>query len=410
MKVAFYNHTEAVSGAEISLLLTARHIQGIEPMIFAPEGELLDRAREQELAVVPIRSHRARMTRNPLRLARDLFGMVRAGWTLAGAVRRHRIDLIHANSIRAGMIASLFTWLHRRPVVWHVRDIPPSGIMGKAIERLGAMAAHAIIGISQAVVHSFDRARLGSKLHLVHNGMELRETTPSLQEEHRLRMRRELDTPEEQPVIAVIGQIAPWKRQEDAIRALRKLTERGSNAMLWIVGEPKFREENVQYDANLRQLVRELQLDGRVRFTGFRRDILEICAAADLLLLCSDNEPFGRVIIEAMSQSLPVVATDSGGVPEIVVHGKTGLLYRVGDIDGLVGNISELLEYPGLRQGMGYLGAERVREAFTIQGTARRVEEIYAKLAALNSGMEYHIQPNSEPAKRAERAERGVAI
>jgi L-malate glycosyltransferase len=403
MKVAFYNHTEAVSGAEISLLLTARHIQGIEPMIFAPEGELLDRAREQELAVVPIRSHRARMTRNPLRLARDLFGMIRAGWTLAREVKRHRIDLIHANSIRAGMIASLFTWLHHRPVVWHVRDMPPSGWIGKAIERLGSMAAHAVIGISQAVVHSFDQARLGSKLYLVHNGMELQETMPSLQAEHRARLRRELDTSEGLPVMVMIGQIAPWKRQEDAIRALRELADRGSNAVLWIVGESKFREENVQYDTILRQLVRELQLDERVRFTGFRRDILEICSAADLLLLCSDNEPFGRVIIEAMSQSLPVVATDSGGVPDIVVHGKTGLLYRVGDIDGLVRNISGILEYPGLRQGMGYLGAERVREAFTIQGTARRVEEIYTKLAALKGGMEYHVE-------RAERAERGVAF
>jgi glycosyltransferase involved in cell wall biosynthesis len=377
MNVAFYNHTSDVSGAEISLLLTARNLKGARPVLFAPEGELLERAREAGLAVMPVDSYRARMSKNPLRLAKDVFGMVKSGYRLSKAIRSQQVELIHANSLRAGIMASLFTWHHRLPVVWHVRDMLPKGIIGRAISSVARSSASALIGISHSVLEDFQRKVPKNKLHLIHNGVELREISEREGRYHRQTIREELATPQKSKVVAIIGQITPWKRQEDALEAVHMLAGKGHDVYLWVVGEAKFRQENLDYESSLRRRTEALGIQDRVRFTGFRKDIMEICCAADLLFLCSDNEPFGRVIIEAMSQGTPVVATDAGGVPDIIVSGENGLLYEVGNVNQLVHHADRLLQDDLYRARMGKNASERVKTHFTIDRTVQRVEAAY---------------------------------
>lgn len=376
MNVAFYNHTSDVSGAEISLLLTARHLQKARPVVFAPEGELLDRAREAGLAVMPVDSYRARLSRNPFRLARGIAGMLRAGYRLSQALKSQNVSLIHANSLRAGMMASLFAWHHRLPVVWHVRDMPPKGLIGRGVSLLARLSAKALIGISTPVLEGFGTG-LEKRQHLVHNGVELREIDEREGRQLRQSLRQELNTPLKAKVAAIIGQIAPWKRQEDAIEAVERLLRQGHDMYLWVVGEAKFRAENEAYGQALRARAEQLGMAHRVRFTGFRKDIMEICCAADLLFLCSDNEPFGRVVIESMSQGTPVVATRSGGVPEIIEDGRSGLLYEVGHVEQLADLAGRLLQDDLYRARIGRSGARRVQSLFTIARTAQRVEEVY---------------------------------
>ncbi len=382
MKVAFYNHTSTVSGAEISLLLTARNMVKVEPVIFAPEGELLQRARESGVQAVAIPSYRARLSKNPIKLLFHVLGMLWAGLQLAFIMRKHKVELIHANSLRAGIMAAMSVWLHRCPLIWHVRDIPPAGLIGKAINRLAQLTVTAMIGISNPVLNGFDRSRLEDRMFLVHNGVELQELTDMERRRYRKQLREELQTPMKSKVMIIVGQITPWKRQSDAVYATKQLLEQGQDVYLWVVGEAKFRKENTDYYHALRRLAQDLDMEDRVRFTGFRKDVTEICCAADLLLLCSDNEPFGRVIIEAMAQSVPVVATDAGGVPEIIDDEYCGLLYEVGDIDGLARCAGQLLRSNELRQRMGSLAKERAKERFTIQSTVAKVESVYQAITA----------------------------
>ncbi|TDG00324.1 glycosyltransferase family 4 protein [Paenibacillus piri] len=382
MKVAFYNHTSVVSGAEISLLLTAKHMNMAEPVIFAPEGELLERARAAGLETVAVHGYRARLSRNPLRLMLGLLGMLQAGLKFALSVRRHSIDVIHANSLRAGMMAALFNWLHRRPLIWHVRDIPPKGLIGKAINRLAGFAVKAVIGISHPVLDGFDRRKLADRLYHVHNGVSVRETAESDRRQWKERIRHELGIPPNSKVLLIVGQIAPWKRQEDAVRAAKLLLDRGLDAVLLVVGEPKFGQTCTDYWHELHRLAADLGIADRVRFTGFRADVLEICCAADVLWLCSDNEPFGRVIIEAMSQAVPVVATRSGGVPEIIEHGRSGFLYEVGAVKELLHHTLALLNNDERRRQMGRYAAEQVNARFTIETTVSKVEDVYKSVLA----------------------------
>ncbi|WP_028562431.1 glycosyltransferase family 4 protein [Paenibacillus pinihumi] len=377
IKVAFFNHTSTVSGAEISMLLTAKHMKRTDVRLFAPAGELADRATSAGLAYVELPSYRARMSKNPIKLIKGLLGMAWGGVKLARAVKAEGIDLIHANSLRAGMMASMFRWLHRKPVIWHIRDMPPSGLVGSGIRLLARLGTSRLIGISSAVFQGMRSPALAVKSCIVHNGVELVEMEEFTRTRHRKQLRQELQTSASSFVLVLIGQIAPWKRQEDAILALKSLLDQGCDVVLWIVGEPKFREENKQYAVHLEQLAQGLGIAHRVRFTGFRNDVLELCNAAELLLLCSDNEPFGRVLIEAMSQGIPVVATAAGGVTEIVKHEEDGLLYEVGEAEQLASEIKRLYDRPGLRNWLGCNAELKAKAMFDINRTSRRIEEVY---------------------------------
>jgi glycosyltransferase involved in cell wall biosynthesis len=396
MRVAFYNHTSEVSGAEINLLLIAKKLRTAEPIIFAPEGELLNLALESGLQVVCIPSYRARLSKEPLQLLKGILGMLWAGLKFARTLGKHRIDIIHANSLRSGIMAALFVWLHRCPLIWHVQDIPPSGIIGKAINKLTQYTVKAVIGISNSVLHGFDRRKLADKMYLVHNGVELQEISEFEKWEIKKRIREELHTPFHSRLVVIIGQITPWKRQIDAILAAKELLSRGHDIYLWVVGEAKFREDNKLYEESLHHLADQLVMKDRVRFTGFRTDVMEICCAADLLFLCSENEPFGRVIIEAMSQSIPVVATNGGGVPEIIEHEHCGLLYKIGDIEGLVQCADRLLSNKNLRQRMGSLAAERVKDYFTIQSAVAKIENVYRSVLSHTKPIEIQYAKEKE--------------
>lgn len=377
MKVLFYNHTSEISGAEISMLQTAKYMRDFDVIICGPAGELLERAKKENLLTEEMPAYNARFRKNPLLMLRDMAGLLLAALRLASRVRKMDVDIVHANSIRAGLMASFGRWLHRKPVVWHIRDHVLPGLLGKLVMKSMKYTADSVIGISKAVLAPIIKQIGRSKVYLVHNGLELRERTEQEMLQARRKVREEFQADEHHKAMVVIGQITPWKRQHDAIHAASKLIGEHEDVKLWIVGEAKFREENERYMKQLKQLAENLQISEHVVFTGFREDILDICCAADMLLLCSENEPFGRVAIEAMSQGLPVIATDGGGVPEIIEHGVSGFLYRTGDVDDLLRYVRMLLDDQSLIHDIGQQGSLRVKQLFNASRTARKVEEVY---------------------------------
>jgi len=114
-----------------------------------------------------------------------------------------------------------------------------------------------------------------------------------------------------------------------------------------------------------------------VRWLGFRDDVPDLLRLSDLLVLSSIDEPFGRVIVEAMAAELPVVATNAGGVPEIVVDGETGLLVPAGEDEPLAEAILEMLGDPGRARKMAVAGRQRALEKFDVRRVAEQVGQVY---------------------------------
>jgi glycosyltransferase involved in cell wall biosynthesis len=119
-----------------------------------------------------------------------------------------------------------------------------------------------------------------------------------------------------------------------------------------------------------------------VIFTGQRADMPALMAASAVFALASDEEPFGLVFAEAMAMKKPVVALNNGGAPEVVDHGKSGLLSAPGDQDALEANLLTLLRDPALRARMGEYGRQQAEARFTARRMAADVGHIYESLVA----------------------------
>jgi len=167
----------------------------------------------------------------------------------------------------------------------------------------------------------------------------------------------------------IIGSISPKKGQEAAINAFSKVINNGFHARLLICGSGR---EN--YVSEVKEKVERLGLQDCVEFEGFIYDPYEAYFRSDCLLMCSDYEAFGRVSAEAMSACLPVIGKNSGGTPEVVVDGKTGILYDTEE--ELVAAMSWMIQHTAEALQMGLAGWTRARELFNTEDCAAKVFEI----------------------------------
>jgi glycosyltransferase involved in cell wall biosynthesis len=169
--------------------------------------------------------------------------------------------------------------------------------------------------------------------------------------------------PEGPPVVAVVGQLEPWKGQDVVVRAFRGVAAAHPDARLRIVGRPV---KGPAFARFLRSLTADLELDDRVSFEEDLTSVAEIYAGVHLLVHAPvQPDPLPTVVLEAMALGLPVVATGVGGIPEMVEDGVTGALVAPADAGALEAAISRLLGDPLLARGMGDAGRRRADERFS---------------------------------------------
>ena len=180
-------------------------------------------------------------------------------------------------------------------------------------------------------------------------------------------------------IIGIIGQLGERKGHLILLDAMRGLIREHADLRLWIVGkEPAHGAE--RYADRLREYVARHGLSGHVEFLGFRADIPDVLAQIDLLALPSLQEPFGKIVIEAMAMEKPVAAARVGGVPEIVEDGRTGLLVPPQDADALRHALDRLIRDPDLRERLGVAGRMRVERHFRLERNVRETEAIYEEM------------------------------
>jgi glycosyltransferase involved in cell wall biosynthesis len=348
MRVLYVSHTARVSGGERSLLdLVTALPRSVAAAIACPPGELAERARAAGVPTFAIAGTDGSLRLHPRHTTSALAQMSRAALSLRGLVRRLRPDVVHANSLRAGMVAGLAGRLGApRPVV-HVRDCMPATPLADAVRSFVSSSAGLIIANSQYTSGGYDVAG-GAPVRVVHNAIDLERFDPQRHDRHACRARLALAS--DDVALGVVAQITPWKAQDDALRILAGLRSRWPGARLLLVGGVTFdaaatRYDNRAYERHLHALAADLGIADAVGFLGPREDIPEILRALDLLLVPSWEEPFGRTILEGMATGTPVVATSIGGPAEIISDGVDGRLLApripelwVREIDGLLGD------------------------------------------------------------------------
>jgi glycosyltransferase involved in cell wall biosynthesis len=171
----------------------------------------------------------------------------------------------------------------------------------------------------------------------------------------------------------------PLKGHDTFLKAARIVAEDFPDVRFLIVGShiaPEYRD----WEEYVKRLSVELGLTEKVIFTGFRRDLPELLAAMDIYILASNAEPSGRTHLEAMAMAKPIVATRSGGTPEIALEGETAILIEAGDYRAMADAVISLLKSPERRIELGEKARERVKELFSIERNVKETEKIYLNL------------------------------
>jgi glycosyltransferase involved in cell wall biosynthesis len=300
---------------------------------------------------------------------------------LAWVVRRNRIDLIHSTDRpRDALAATLLSRLTGRPNVVHMHIMWYAG-MGRLTD-MGLERCRAALAISQFVRRSMVAGGIpASKIYTVLNSTSPDLFDPRITE--RGRLRRDLGLAASTPLVGIVARVILWKGHRELIEAMARVRERVPEAHLAIIGHEDTRgEDGKQLSAGLRQLIADLGLQEHVHWVGWRDDTPQVMADLDVVAVPSWEEPFGLVVTEAMSMERPLVACNTGGLPEIVTDGVEGLLVPPRDPQALAEALTRLLQDPELRAEMGRKGRERVYRQFTPARQAREMAEVYRRILA----------------------------
>jgi glycosyltransferase involved in cell wall biosynthesis len=346
----------------------------------APPDSLLRFRAIPDIALRPTRFAPTLGQRNPeavLRALRSAGAFSADFLALRRYIVRERIRIVHSTERpRDAVYGVLLAKLAGAKSVVHVHVKWSEEYSASA--KWGVRRADAAFSISRYVTRTLlDMGKPAAAIHTILNGIDPSKWDPTIDGSE---LRRELGIPEDARVLASVSRLFSWKGQRELLRAVALVRNEIPNLRVLIVGADAQEVEGTSFSTELKTLARTLGIEREVIFTGPRSDVPRVMAACDLFTMPSFEEPFGLVFLEAMAMKKPVVALDNGGTPEVVEHGRSGLLSAPQDIQGLAANIVTLLRDQELRLRMGEFGRSQVSERFSARRMAADAATAYERL------------------------------
>jgi glycosyltransferase involved in cell wall biosynthesis len=315
----------------------------------------------------------------PLKKLANLYrGLYAQARLYANYLREQKIDLVDLNNSvtrnHAWMLAARQAGV---PCITHEMGINQSY---SAIARYFGKRLARIISVSEAVRQAMrDHGVDYPNIQVIHNGIDLtryqiKETPAQLRAKHNI--------PDGVPVIGVVGNIREWKGQETLVRATAILKQKFPELRCLLVGDCGKADQ--EYGERIDRLCQELDIQRQVIRTGFQRNAIDYMELMDVVTHTSIHpEPFGIVMLEAMSRSKPLVSTTIGGPAEVVVNGESGLLVDPGKPADLALAVERFLSDPEFARRTGERGYERMASHFTIQQNVDKIMAVFAEVLRL---------------------------
>lgn len=400
MRIQYLSSSGELGGAEVCLLDMMASLRRDQPewqlaLIAAQDGPLLQRADEMGVAtkILPFPPALARLgdSKPPdgkmargssiAKLAAGTYAASNYSRKLRRSVNEFAPDVLHSNSLKMNVLG---VWARpsRVPIVWHLHDYVSSRpIMSKAMRFYGRHCADMLANSDSVRNDARSVFANHSGIHTLYNGIDTQEFAPE-------GATVDLDRlcglqPAEQPVIRVglLATMAWWKGHKDFIRALAVLGDQPS-VRGYVIGGPLYRSEGSQVALEeLREFARELRVETQIGFTGFIDRPAAAMRALDIVVHASTRpEPFGRVIVEAMACSRPVITTAVGGAAELIDTGLNALTFRMGDPADLAQRITQLAGNAELRKQLGTAGRKAAVEKFNRQRLGSQLAGIYRRV------------------------------
>jgi glycosyltransferase involved in cell wall biosynthesis len=313
-------------------------------------------------------------------LVKSLRSLRARSWAIAHLILRNQIDLVYTNTVTCveGAIAARMTG---RPHVWHIHEsiLGNSDLMPILPFRLyswsvGALS-ESIIFCSNILARSYPS--LANKGTVVYNGLPF----PALPERALAHdaIVEHFGIDRTRKLVAVVGALNPRKDHCTFLEAAQKVLQQTGNVAFLIVGSGSKSQTDL-----IRDKIISLGIASSVRLTGWwpEERVHDLLAAIDVLVISSEQEPFGLTAIEALAVETPVVSTRSGGPEEVIRDGLTGLLVPVHDPAAMADAILRLLQTPRLARELGNAGRQDVLARFGVDRFVNGIQEIMQQSAS----------------------------
>ena len=296
-----------------------------------------------------------------------------AAWRLSRLLKQLRPDIIHAHDphgvAMAAMALSMSTQLAKPPLVAARRV--DFRLRGNTLSRWKYRQVDCFICASDAIRKMLIADGVPAERAVtVHEGIDLgrAEAAPPA------RIHEDLWLPHDAPVIGNVAALVPHKGQRHLIDAAALVVRQVPDARFVIAGEGELRDV-------LQRAIKEHHLEKHVLLAGFRPDVLSLHKAFDVFVMSSVSEGLGTSLLDAMACGKPIVATRTGGIPEVVVDGDTGFLVPPRDPEGMAVALVKLLRDRDLRQRMGNAGLVRARRKFSAERMVQETLRVYKRVA-----------------------------
>lgn len=301
--------------------------------------------------------------------------LLSATLALRNLIREHRIDVLHCHNTYSDILGALVRLLVP------VRLITTQYVWGDfgwkrnllqwvnvlAIRRFDLVSAHCE-GTRQQTI---DRGFTSDAVRLLISGYEARPRR--YDQEERKRRRRELGVEEGDVVLANLARFFPEKAQDGLLRSFRKVVDSRPEARLWLVGIGPL-------EGNLRRLCGELGLDHKVRFMGFVDDLQGLLELVDMQVHPSHMEGVALSVCAGMAAGRPIVASNVGGLPEVLRHGQTGILVPAGDESAFAAAVLDLMEHPDRAATIGAAARRFIETEYSLQRAAQDLGRAYLEV------------------------------
>ena len=374
--VLYLNHSAQMSGAEVSLRALLRGLRQsnapFEPLVALPgDGPFAGELREENwnVSFAPLR--RLQRPRGIIDGMASLLHVLQTAPHICRLVDKSGARLIHSNSTTAHLVGGVAAERTNRPSIWHCRDLI-------SLERIApqlASKATRVVAISGCVASQLEKDGVPhEKISVIYNGLDPERWRCKQDSD----LRATLALPEDAFVFGIVGQLVPWKNHADFIEAAAKFMQQEDvgNARFVAIGGDLFGDHQ-DYIVELRALVKKHGLTDRFNFIPRQTSAVDAISALDCLVHPARDEPFGRVLMEAMSLEIPVIAVNENGPLEIVTHGHDGLLVKPNAPDELAQAMTRVFRDADLRQHLRQNGRETVQDKFHIADHAAQFEALY---------------------------------
>jgi glycosyltransferase involved in cell wall biosynthesis len=298
---------------------------------------------------------------------------------LVGYCRKHEIDLIHSHLFGANLYACLAAAITRIPVVATFHN--ELFLQGRSEKHLFLKSlfirklASKIVLVANYMKDDYvNIAKFPEeKILTIYNGIDMDFMIDNFDESA---LRRELRLDRNDLLIGHIANFRIPKGHRFLIESAGLICKKMKNVKFLLIGD----EGDGNLKVEIERLINEMNLEDNVRILGFRDDVRELLNLIDIFVLSSISEGLPLSVIEAMAASKPVVATDVGGLPEIVIPDETGFLVKAGNAHDLAGRLEVLLKNDDLRRQIGIRGRKVVEEKFSLNVMIDNYQQLYAEL------------------------------